>query len=276
MPVAYRGAMDVDGAVVYITGGASGLGAATAAHLAGLGARVGIIDRDEALGTATAASIDGVFVAADVASAASLESAFELLLDRVGPPRVGVACAGIGSGRKVVGRTGPHPLDGFERVIGVNLVGVFNFVRLAAWAMHGLEPVGSDGERGVIVTTASIAATDGVDGGVAYSASKGGVRGMTLPLARDLAPWAIRAVSISPGSFETPLVAGMPADYMDQMAANTPFPPRFGRPIEFARLCEHVIVNPMLNGTDIRLDGAQRMMPSTSVPSFAASQGAPS
>lgn len=255
--------MDVEGTVVYITGGASGLGAATAEHLAGLGATIGIIDRDETLGADLASSIDAAFVAADVASAASLESAFEMLLDRVGPPRVGVACAGIGSGRKVVGRSGPHPLEGFERVIGVNLVGVFNFVRLAAWAMHDLEPVGSDSERGVLVTTASIAATDGVDGGVAYSASKGGVRAMTLPLARDLAPWGIRAVSISPGSFATPLVAAMPPDYMEQMAADTPFPNRFGRPGEFARLCEHVITNPMLNGTDIRLDGAQRMRPSS-------------
>ncbi|MEY2957738.1 MAG: hypothetical protein RLZZ01_306 [Actinomycetota bacterium] len=264
MLVAYRVRMDVDGTVVYVTGGASGLGAATADHLARAGATVGIIDRDETSGTALAAEIGGEFVAADVASADSLETAFELLRDRLGPPRVAIACAGIGAGRKVIGRSGPHPLDGFERVIGVNLVGVFNLVRLAAWAMHDLDPIGDDGERGVIVTTASIAATDGVDGGVAYSASKGGVRAMTLPLARDLAPWGIRAVSISPGSFDTPLVAGMPPDYMAQMAANTPFPPRFGRPVEFARLCEHVIVNTMLNGTDIRLDGAQRMAPSSS------------
>jgi NAD(P)-dependent dehydrogenase (short-subunit alcohol dehydrogenase family) len=255
--------MDLVGAVVYVTGGSSGLGAATAEHLAGLGALVGIVDRDEIRGAALASSIGGVFVVADVASAASLETAFETLHEQLGPPRVAIACAGVGAGRKVVGRSGPHPLDGFERVIGVNLVGVFNLVRLAAWAMHDLAPVGADGERGVIVTTASIAATDGVDGGVAYSASKGGVRAMTLPLARDLAPWGIRAVSISPGSFDTPLVAGMPPEYAARMATNTPFPPRFGRPFEFARLCEHVIGNTMLNGTDIRLDGAQRMAPSS-------------
>jgi NAD(P)-dependent dehydrogenase (short-subunit alcohol dehydrogenase family) len=191
-----------------------------------------------------------------------MESAFAALVERIGPPRVAVACAGIGAGRQVVGRSGPHPLDAFERVVAVNLIGVFNLVRLSAWAMHELDPLGPDGERGVVVTTASIAATDGVDGGVAYSASKGGVRAMTLPLARDLAPWGIRVVSISPGSFDTPLVAGMSQEYTDQMAATTPFPPRFGRPHEFALLCEHVVVNPMLNGADLRLDGGMRMTPS--------------
>lgn len=255
-------AVELEGTTVYITGGASGLGAATAEHLAAGGAHVGILDRDVERGEHVAGRTGGVFAACDVASAESMEAAFAALDDAIGPPRVAIACAGIGAGRQVVGRNGPHPLDAFERVVAVNLVGVFNLVRLAAWAMHELEPIGPDGERGVIITTASIAATDGVDGGVAYSASKGGVRGMTLPLARDLAPWGIRAVSISPGSFDTPLVAGMPQEYTDQMAAATPFPSRFGHGHEFASLCEHVVVNRMINGADLRLDGGLRMTPS--------------
>lgn len=222
-----------------------------------------ILDRDTDAGSALATRIGATFVPCDVSSEAGVEDAFGTLADRIGPPRVIVACAGIGAGSRIVGRRGPHPLGSFERVVAVNLIGTFNVVRLAAWAMHELDPLGPDGERGVIVMTASIAATDGVDGGVAYSASKGGVRAMTLPLARDLAPWGIRAVSISPGSFDTPMVAGLPADYADQMAAETPFPPRFGAPSEFAMLCEHVITNPMINGTDLRIDGGIRMTPST-------------
>ena len=254
--------VELEGTTVYISGGASGLGEATAERLARAGARVGVIDLDDDRGESIAERLDGVFVHADVGSAESMETAFELLTERLGPPRVAVACAGIGAGKKLIGRSGPYPLEAFERVVRVNLTGVFNLVRLAAWAMHQLAPVGPDGERGVIVTTASIAATDGVDGGTAYSASKGGVRAMTLPLARDLAPWGIRAVSISPGSFDTPLVAGMPPAYADQMAATTPFLQRFGAPAEFAQLCEHVIVNPFINGADLRLDGGMRMAPS--------------
>jgi len=254
--------MELDGTPVYISGGASGLGAATAEFLAVAGARVGILDLDADRGAQLASELGGAFAECDVASAASMEAAFEALRAEIGPPRVAVACAGIGAGRKLVGRGGPHPLDAFERVVAVNLIGVFNLVRLAAWEMRSLEPVGADGERGVLVMTSSIAATDGVDGGVAYSASKGGVAAMTLPLARDLAPWGIRTVSISPGSFDTPMVATMPAEYAEQMAAATPFPRRFGQPAEFARLCEHVITNPMINGADLRIDGGLRMSPS--------------
>lgn len=261
-PSTYLVPVELQGSTVYVSGGASGLGAATVDHLSAAGAHVGILDLDLERGEQVADRVGGAFARCDVSSAESMEAAFATLVDRLGPPRVAVACAGIGAGRKLVGRSGPYPLDAFERVIGVNLTGVFNLVRLAAWAMHELDPIGPDGERGVLVTTASIAATDGVDGGVAYSASKGGVRAMTLPLARDLAPWCIRAVSISPGSFATPLVAGMPSDYADQMASATPFPPRFGAAHEFAMLCEHVIVNPMLNGADLRLDGGLRMTPS--------------
>lgn len=254
--------MELEGTTVYVSGGASGLGAATVEHLAATGARIGILDRDVERGEEVASRTGSAFATCDVTSAESAETAFAALADQVGPPRIAIACAGIGAGKQLIGRSGPYPLDAFERVLAVNLVGVFNIVRLAAWAMHELERVGPDGERGVIVTTASIAATDGVDGGVAYSASKGGVRAMTLPLARDLAPWGIRAVSISPGSFDTPLVAGMPREYADQMAAATPFPPRFGHGHEFAMLCEQVITNPMLNGADLRLDGGMRMTPS--------------
>lgn len=254
--------MDLQGTVVYVTGAASGLGAATAERLARGGAVVGALDVDAERGAALADRIGGVFVACDVASAASAEAAFTALRDAIGPPRVLASCAGIGAGRKVVGHSGPHSLEAFERVVAVNLVGTFNVARLAAWEMRGQEPLGPDGERGVMVLTASIAATDGVDGGVAYSASKGGVAAMVLPLARDLAPWGIRTVSISPGSFATPMAATMPAAYAEHLAASTPFPPRFGQPEEFARLCEHVVTNPMLNGTDIRLDGGMRMAPS--------------
>jgi NAD(P)-dependent dehydrogenase (short-subunit alcohol dehydrogenase family) len=255
--------MELRGTTVYVSGGASGLGAATAERLAAAGASVGILDRDVERGVRLAGRIGGAFAECDVASADSMEAAFVVLRDQLGPPRVAIACAGIGAGKKLIGRTGPYPLEAFERVIAVNLVGVFNLVRLAVWEMRELEPLGPDGERGVVVTTASIAATDGVDGGVAYSASKGGVAAMTLPLARDLAPWGIRAVSISPGSFDTPLVSTMPPSYAEQLAASTPFPPRFGQPAEFALLCEHIIQNPMLNGTDIRIDGGQRMAPSS-------------
>lgn len=255
--------MELQGTTAYVTGGASGLGEATVDRLAQSGAIVGVLDRDVERGRAAADRVGGVFVECDVSSGPSMEAAFQTLRDSIGPPRVAVACAGVGAGRKVVGRNGPHPLDAFERVVAVNLIGTFNLVRLAAWEMRGLEPVGPDGERGVLVLTASIAATDGVDGGVAYSASKGGVAAMVLPLARDLAAFGIRTVSISPGSFDTPMVAGVPEDYAAQMAAATPFPPRFGRPDEFARLCEHVVTNTMLNGADLRLDGGMRMSPSS-------------
>ena len=258
----YGVTVELEGTTVYVSGGASGLGAATAERLTAAGARVGILDLAADRGEPLADRLGGAFAHCDVGSAESMEVAFTALVDRLGPPRVAVACAGVGAGKQLIGRSGPYPLDAFERVVRVNLTGVFNLVRLAAWAMHALDPLGPDGERGVIVTTASLAASDGVDGGTAYSASKGGVRAMTLPLARDLAPWGIRAVSISPGSFDTPLVAGMPQAYADQMAATTPFPKRFGAPGEFALLCEHVIVNPFVNGADIRLDGGMRMTPS--------------
>ncbi|MEM9606048.1 MAG: SDR family NAD(P)-dependent oxidoreductase [Actinomycetota bacterium] len=254
--------MELQGTTAYVTGGASGLGAATAERLAGAGANVAVLDLDEDRGEAIAGRIGGAFVGCDVSSEESVDGAFAALLDQVGPPRVMVCCAGIGTGAKMIGRKGPHPVATFEKAMAVNLLGTFLVVRAATWAMRELEPIGPDGERGVVVMTASIAATDGIDGGVAYSASKGGVRAMALPLARDLASWGIRAVSISPGSFDTPLVAGMPPEYAEQMGNETPFPPRFGNPPEFGMLCEHVITNTMINGVDLRLDGGIRMTPS--------------
>ncbi len=229
-----------------VTGGASGLGAATAEALRAAGAQV------------TVADLQGD-PPVDVADAAAMEA----LVASVPDLRVLVCCAGVGStGGKVVRRNGPHRLEDFEHVLRVNLVGTFNCIRLAAWAMCGLEPTAT-GERGVIVTTSSIAAFDGVTGGAAYSASKAGVAGMTLPLARDLGPHGVRVVSIAPGSFATPMVQLMPERFSAQLAAETPFPPRFGRPEEFAALVEHVIANPMLNGEVIRLDGGLRMRPMT-------------
>jgi NAD(P)-dependent dehydrogenase (short-subunit alcohol dehydrogenase family) len=246
---------DVDAVV---TGGASGLGAATAAHLTNAGARVRILDHNADAARQHAAAIGASWCAVDVADGEGVEAALSDLTNL----RVLVCCAGIGAGKAVVRRNGPHDLESFERVVRVNLTGTFNCIRLAAWAMSRLEPVDDGAERGVIVTTASIAAFDGVDGGAAYSASKAGVAGMTLPLARDLGRFGIRIVSIAPGSFATPMTESMPADFDEQMRSTTPFPPRFGEPPEYAALVEHIVSNRMLNGEVIRLDGALRMTPS--------------
>ena len=236
--------MDVRGRGALVTGGASGLGAATVAALAAAGAEVAVADLH---------GPSPVDVTDDDAMGPLVASITDL--------RVLVCRTGIGTGGgKVVRRNGPHSLADFERMVRVNLVGTFNAVRLAAWAMSRLEPT-ADGERGVIVTTSSIAAFDGVTGGAAYSASKAGVAGMTLPLARDLGPLGIRVVSIAPGPMDTPMVEGMVPEFAAQLAAETPFPHRFGRPEEFAALVAHVVANPLLNGEVIRLDGATRMRP---------------
>lgn len=254
--------MELDGKIAIITGGASGLGAATARELTEAGATVAVLDRNGDLGSALAAELGGLFVNCDVGSAEAAESAVERVVTELGLPRVLVCCAGIGSGKRMVGRRGPHDLALFERVVRVNLTGTFNLCRLVAWELRDADPVTDDGERGVMITTSSIAAFDGVDGGVAYSASKGGVVGMTLPMARDLAPQGIRVVSIAPGSFDTPLVEGMPPEFGDAMAASTPFPPRFGHPADYGRLARHIVENPMLNGEVVRIDGGLRMTPS--------------
>lgn len=243
-----------------ITGGASGLGAAVARRLMASGARVMIADRAPAAGQALATELGGGarFVETDVADEASVERAVREVQLNLGNLRGVVHCAGIVAAARVLGKNGPHELALFRRVVDVNLVGTFNVVRLAAAAIASCEPE-EDGERGVVVTTASAAAFDGQIGQSAYAASKGGVAAMTLPLARDLARHGIRVVAIAPGIFDTPMMAGMPTDVRRSLASQVPFPPRLGDPDEFASLVEHIIANRMLNGEVIRLDGALRM-----------------
>lgn len=247
------------GAVV--TGGASGLGAATARRLAGMGAHVLVVDRDADGAPAVAAELGGTALVTDVTDEAAADGARELL-DSLAPVRVLVCCAGLQRGARVVGRNGSVDLGWFRQSVEVNLIGTFNWVRVVAERMAANEPDPERGERGVIVTTSSITAWDGVDGGVAYAAAKAGVAGMTLPLARDLAPHGIRVVSIAPGTFDTPMVATMPESYADALRSQVPFPARFGRPEEFADLVATVVDLPYLNGEVIRIDGGLRMPPS--------------
>jgi len=243
-----------------VTGGASGLGAATARRLAAAGAKVAVCDLNVKLAESLAAEIKGVAVMCDVADVASAEAAIVAASKAHGPARVLVNCAGIGVAKRVVGRDGPMPLGDFERVIKVNLIGSFNMLRLAAAEMAKLEPQ-STGERGVIISTASVAAYDGQIGQSAYSASKGGIVGMTLPIARDLSRSGIRVMTIAPGIFETPMLMGMPQEVQDALGKMVPFPPRLGRPAEYAQLVRQIVENEMLNGEVIRLDGAIRMQP---------------
>jgi NAD(P)-dependent dehydrogenase (short-subunit alcohol dehydrogenase family) len=243
-----------------VTGGASGLGAATARRLAAAGARVAVCDLNAKLAESLAAEIKGVAVVCDVADPASAEAAIVAASRAHGPAHVLVNCAGIGVAKRVVGRDGPMPLGDFERVIKVNLIGSFNMLRLAAAEMANLEPQ-STGERGVIISTASVAAYDGQIGQSAYSASKGGIVGMTLPIARELAQFGIRVLTIAPGLFLTPLLGGLPQEAQDSLAAAIPFPHRLGQPDEFASLAMHMIDNPYLNGEVVRLDASLRMAP---------------
>ena len=243
-----------------VTGGASGLGAATARRLAAAGAKVAVCDINAKLAESLAAEIKGVAVVCDVADVASAEAAIVAASKAHGPARVLVNCAGIGVAKRVVGRDGPMPLGDFERVIKVNLIGSFNMLRLAAAEMAKLEPQ-STGERGVIISTASVAAYDGQIGQSAYSASKGGIVGMTLPIARELAQFGIRVLTIAPGLFLTPLLGGLPQEAQDSLAAAIPFPHRLGQPDEFASLAMHMIDNPYLNGEVVRLDASLRMAP---------------
>lgn len=254
--------MNIQDACALVTGGASGLGAATVHKLLEQGARVVIVDRDPALGRAMAAKLGtGVeFAYADVTSPEQVTDAVEIARG-LGPLRIAVNCAGIGAAERLVNRDGtPHDLKTFRKVVDVNLVGTFNVMRLAAAAMASNEPL-EDGERGVIINTASIAALDGQIGQIAYSASKGGIVAMTLPAARDLAPSGIRVVTIAPGTFDTPLLAGLPAPAIQALTANVVFPKRLGSPLDYALLVEHIIRNTYLNGEVIRLDAALRMPP---------------
>jgi NAD(P)-dependent dehydrogenase (short-subunit alcohol dehydrogenase family) len=252
--------MELKGGVALVTGGASGLGLASAERLAAGGARVVVVDLPGGDGDRAAEQLGegAVFAPADVTDEAAVTAALDAA-DRLGPLRVVVSCAGIGTPGKVLGREGVLPLATFERVVRVNLVGTFNVLRLAAERIARTEPIGE--ERGVIVCTASVAAFDGQIGQAAYSASKAGVAGMTLPIARELASSWIRVVSIAPGLFDTPMLAGLPQEARDSLGRQVPHPARLGRPEEFAQLVEHIVANPMLNGETIRLDGAIRMTP---------------
>jgi len=243
-----------------VTGGASGLGAATARMLAAGGARVAVCDLNAKLAETLASEIGGIAVACDVADAASAEAAIAAASKAHGPARILVNCAGIGVAKRVVGRDGPMPLADFDKVIKVNLIGSFNMLRLAAAEMAKLEPLPT-GERGVVISTASVAAYDGQIGQSAYSASKGGIVAMTLPIARELAQFGIRVLTIAPGLFLTPLLGGLPQEAQDSLAAAFPFPHRLGQPAEFASLALHMIDNPYLNGEVVRLDAALRMAP---------------
>jgi len=252
--------MNLKDQIAIVTGGGSGLGEATARALAGHGVRVGVLDIGIDRAQTVAADIGGVAVKCDVASAESAQNAIAEVTERLGTPRILVNCAGIAVGMKTIGKDGPHPLDVYRTVIEVNLIGTFNMIRLVADRMAKLEPL-QGGERGVIVNTASVAAFDGQIGQAAYSASKGGVVGMTLPIARDLARSGIRVMTIAPGIFKTPMMAAMPQEGQDSLGAAVPFPPRLGEPSEYAALALHIIENQMLNGETIRLDGAIRMAP---------------
>jgi len=252
--------MEIAGQAALISGGGSGLGRATAQALAQAGARVAVLDINEAAAVAAAREIGGFAAACDVTNAADTEAAVAAARERHGPARLVVACAGIGTAGRIVGRDGPLPLDAFRRTIEVNLIGSFNLLRLAAADMTGLDPL-ADGERGLVVLTASVAAFEGQVGQAAYSASKGGIVSLTLPAARELARYGVRVVAIAPGIFATPMLAGLPQNVQDSLAASVPFPPRLGRPEEYAALVLDLCRNVMINGSVVRLDGALRMAP---------------
>jgi NAD(P)-dependent dehydrogenase (short-subunit alcohol dehydrogenase family) len=248
--------MQLQGIGALVAGGASGLGEATARELAARGARVTVADLNEERGSALAAEIGGAFAAADVTDEAQVQAA----VGSVEGLRLAVSCAGIGWAERTVKKDGPAALQPFETVVRVNLIGTFNVLRMAAAAMAAAEPE-AEGERGAVVMTASIAAFDGQIGQTAYAASKGGVVGLTLPAARDLARLGIRVCTIAPGLFDTPLLAALPQEARDALGASIPFPPRLGRPEEYAKLACHIAENTMLNGEVLRLDGALRMAP---------------
>jgi NAD(P)-dependent dehydrogenase (short-subunit alcohol dehydrogenase family) len=254
--------MNLKDSVALVTGGGSGLGEATAREFHAAGARTAILDLPASPGQKVAESLGerAMFVAADVVSDKEVSAAVTKVAAKFGAIHVLVNCAGIGRAMRTLTKQGPHSLELFQKVIAVNLIGTFNSIRLTAAAMAGNEP-NAGGERGVIVSTASVAAFDGQIGQVAYSASKGGVVAMTLPIARDLASLGIRICTIAPGTFETPMLAGLPDPARKALEAQIPFPSRLGRPDEYAALARHIVENAMLNGETIRLDGALRMPP---------------
>jgi NAD(P)-dependent dehydrogenase (short-subunit alcohol dehydrogenase family) len=254
--------MQIAGRVAVVTGGASGLGAASVRTLAAAGAHVAILDLNAEAGgqLASAYGARGVFVSTNVTSGDSVEAALQHVQARFGAIHIVLNCAGIGTPGRVVSRQGPLALEVFERVVQINLIGTFNVMRLAAVRMQA-NPANEESERGVIINTASVAAFDGQIGQAAYAASKAGVVGMTLPIAREFAAHGMRVMTIAPGIFDTPMLAGLPEPARQSLGAAVPFPHRLGRPDEFAALVRHIIENPMLNGETIRLDGALRMAP---------------
>ncbi len=254
--------MEIRGKTALITGGVSGLGEATSRRLHLMGANVVMVDLNEERGRSLCQELGerASFVKGDVTNSQDVKGAVEFAIQRFGAIHVAVNCAGIGAPAKVVGKEGPHDLEHFVKIIQVNLVGTFDVLRWAAFYMTRNEP-NEEGERGVIINTSSIAAFEGQIGQVAYSASKAGIVGLTLPAARELARYGIRVVTIAPGTFDTPLLAALPEQVRISLGQQIPFPPRLGKPTEFAMLVQHIIENPVLNGETIRLDGALRMPP---------------
>ena len=252
--------MKLAGAAAIVTGGGSGLGKATAQAFAAKGARVAVFDRNAEAAEAVAKAIGGIALAGDVADPVSAEAAFAKAAAAHGAARILVNCAGIGVAKRVVGRDGPQPLGDFETVIRVNLIGTFNMIRLFAAAASRTEPL-SDGERGVVVNTASVAAYEGQIGQAAYSASKGGVVAMTLPIARELAQYGVRVNAIAPGLFLTPMLLGLPQEAQESLGRSVPYPARLGNPAEYAALAAFIVENPYLNGETIHIDGALRLAP---------------
>jgi NAD(P)-dependent dehydrogenase (short-subunit alcohol dehydrogenase family) len=252
--------MELRGIGALVAGGASGLGAATARELADRGARVAIVDLNEEAANERANELNGVAFKADVSNEDEVKAAVDGAVEALGELRFAVSCAGVGWAERTVSKNGPANLQPFETVLRINLIGTFNVLRLSAAAMAQNEP-GEDGERGAVVMTASIAAFDGQIGQTAYSASKGGIVGLTLPAARDLSRLGIRVCTIAPGTFDTPLLAALPEESRQALGQQIPFPQRLGRPEEFAELACHIAENRMLNGETIRLDGALRMPP---------------
>jgi NAD(P)-dependent dehydrogenase (short-subunit alcohol dehydrogenase family) len=252
--------MELKGQAALVTGGASGLGAETARHLSRAGAQVALLDVNLDLAREVANEIGGLALKCDVSDARSAEAAVTQAREAHGAARVLVNCAGVGDAQRIVGHSGPMPLDAFARVVNINLIGTFNLMRLAAADMTKLDPL-EDGERGVIISTASVAAYEGQIGQAAYAASKGGIVSLTLPAAREFAQFGIRVNAIAPGLFQTPLLHGLPQEAQNSLAASIPFPKRLGQPQEFAQLVLHIVQNRMLNGEVIRLDGALRMPP---------------
>lgn len=252
--------MKLAGQAAIVTGAGSGLGAEMAARLLDSGAKVALLDVNFEAALAMAGRWGGLAVKCDVADAESAAAAFAEARAKHGAARILVNCAGVAPGRRIVGRDGPMPLEDFARVVRINLIGTFNMMRLAAAEMAALDPL-EDGERGVIISTASVAAYEGQIGQAAYAASKGGIVSLTMPAARELAQFGIRVLAIAPGVFLTPLLQGMPQEVQDGLGTSVPFPKRLGRPSEFAELVQHCIQNVYLNGEIIRLDGALRMTP---------------